>query len=489
MKLIYNGNGVVNKPTDPGNIYDGSIGIEIRGAYSASLPQKPYGIETRDASGNNHNVSLLGMPEENDWILLANYNDKTFMRNMLAFELFRKMGHYAPRTRIVEVIVNNVYQGVYILTEKIKQDKGRVDIAKLASKDIAGDDLTGGYIFKIDYYDSSNSWKSNYTPPGYPSKSVNYVYSDPDATDLFTSQKNYLKDAVNSFESKLYSTNFTDKTTGYPAWLDVNSFIDYFIVSEVSRNVDGYKKSCYFFKDKNSKGGKINAGPVWDFDWAWKNIWDCSFYQATNGSGWSYKVNDCGNIWPNSNGWMVRLLQDEEFANALNKRYFELRDSYLSFSHLQSYIDSVQNLANEAQVRHYTKWNILSASVGAPEVDSQPRTYAGQVTMFSNWIKTRLTWLDANMPGKSLPTTVDLQQQAFSYRIFPNPASGLVYVEASSEINGIEVFNSGGKLVRSQSGLSACETQVDVSNFVPGVYLINMKLAGKQPIRSKLVVR
>lgn len=115
MKLIFNGNGVVNKPTDPGNIYDGNIGIEIRGAYSASLPQKPYGIETRDASGNNHNVSLLGMPEENDWILLANYNDKTFMRNMLAFELFRKMGHYAPRTRMVEVIVNNIYQGVYKL--------------------------------------------------------------------------------------------------------------------------------------------------------------------------------------------------------------------------------------------------------------------------------------------------------------------------------------------------------------------------------------
>jgi hypothetical protein len=186
---------------------------------------------------------------------------------------------------------------------------------------------------------------------------------------------------------------------------------------------------------------------------------------------------------------MVRLLQDEEFANALNKRYFELRNSYLSFSHLQSYIDSVKNLVNEAQARHYTKWNILSASVGAPEVDSQPGTYAGQVTQFSNWIKTRLTWLDANMPGKSIPTTVDLQPQAFSYRIFPNPTSELVYIEASSEINGIEVFSSGGKLVLSQSGISACETRVDVSNFAPGVYLINMKLAGKQPIRSKLVVR
>lgn len=489
MKLIWNGVGKVNKPTDPGNIYDGNIGIEIRGAYSASLPQKPYGFETRDASGNNRDVSLLGMPAENDWILLSNYNDKTFMRNTLAFDLFRKMGHYAPRTQMVEVIVNNVYQGIYILTEKIKRDKGRVDIAKLASKDVAGDDVTGGYIFKIDYYDASNSWKSNYTPIGYPAKAVNYVYSDPDAEELLASQKTYLKDAVNSFESILYSIGFADKTSGYPAWIDVNSFIDYFIVSEVSRNVDGFKKSCFFFKDKNSRGGKINAGPVWDFDWAWKNIWDCSFYQATDGSGWSYKVNDCGNIWPNSNGWMVRLLQDEDFANALNKRYFELRNSYLSFSHLQSYIDSVQGLASEAEVRHYSKWDILSSSVGAPEVDSQPSTYAGQVAKFANWIKTRLTWLDANMPGESISTGLDAEPQAFSYRIFPNPSSGQVYVESSSIIQEIKIFNSTGKLVLGQSALWTFESKLDISSLPSGIYFVTMKTIGNQPTSTKLIVR
>ena len=105
MKVISNGSGKVNQSSDPGNIYTGNVGIEIRGAYSASLPQKPYGFETRDARGENLNVSLLGMPEENDWILLANYYDKTFMRNVLAFELFRKMGHYAPRTQMVEVLL------------------------------------------------------------------------------------------------------------------------------------------------------------------------------------------------------------------------------------------------------------------------------------------------------------------------------------------------------------------------------------------------
>lgn len=489
MKVISNTTGQVNKPTDPGNIYTGNIGIEIRGAYSAGLPQKPYGFETRDANGANLNVSLLGMPEENDWILLANYNDKTFMRNTLAYELSRKMGHYAPRTKMVEVIVNNEYKGIYILTEKIKQDKGRVDIAKITNLDISGDNLSGGYIFKIDYYDSSNSWQSNFRPTDHPEKIVNYVYADPDATDLLWQQKDYLKTAVNSFESVLYSSNFKDITNGYPAWIDVNSFLDYFIVSEVARNVDAFKKSVYFFKDKDSKGGKINAGPVWDFDWAWKNIWDCSTFQATDGSGWSHRINDCPNIWPNSNGWMVRLLQDENFANALNKRYFELRKSHLSNEYLNSYIDSVQNLANEAQARHYSKWPILGTSIGAPEVDSQPSTYAGQVTKFKDWIQTRLTWLDGHMLGQSTVTDVDRFETAFSYRIFPNPASEFVFFEASSKIKNIAIYKSNGICVFLKDNISAFSTKLDVSGYSTGIYIVRLKIEGNQIFSSRLTIR
>lgn len=488
MKVISGGIGQINRPTDTGNIYNGNIGIEIRGAWSSTLPQKPYGIETRDASGANLNVSLLGMPTENDWILLANYNDKTFMRNTLAYELSRKMGHYAPRTRMVEVIVNNEYLGIYILMEKIKRDKDRVDIAKLTNLDISGDNVSGGYIFKIDYFDSSNSWQSNFRPTDYPEKIVNYVYADPEPADLVLQQKEYLRTAVNSFESVLYSSGFADKTKGYPAWIDVNSFLDYFIVNEVARNVDAFKKSVYFFKDKDSKGGKINAGPVWDFDWAWKNIWDCSTFSAIDGSGWSYRINDCPKIWPNSNGWMVRLLQDENFANALNKRYFELRKSYLSSQYLNSYIDSVQNLANEAQARHYFKWPILGLKVGAPEVDFQPSTYAGQVNQFKSWIQTRLTWLDGHMLGQSI-TGADQFEAAIAYRIFPNPASDLVFVESSSEITSLDIFHSSGKCVRHIFGISAFSTKLDVSGFCPGIYILRLKTKGNQTINSKLVVR
>ena len=151
------------------------------------------------------------MPAENDWILLANYNDKTFMRNSLAYELSRKMGHYAARTRLVEVIIENYYknyEGIYLLMEKIKQDKGRVNIAKLTNLDISGDDVTGGYIFKIDYFNQSNSWQSNYRPIDHSEKPVYYVFHDPDVNELFWLQEEYLKTAVNSFESVLYGSNF-----------------------------------------------------------------------------------------------------------------------------------------------------------------------------------------------------------------------------------------------------------------------------------------
>lgn len=202
LKIIYHQN-EYNHPGDTANIYHGNIGIEVRGKYSASLPQKPYGLETRDSLGNNFNVPLFHMPAENDWILLANYNDKTFMRNSLSFELFRKMGHYAPRTQFSEVIVNNIYQGIYVFTEKIKRDQGRVNISKLNNTDNDGDELTGGYIFKVDYYDNFNSWLSKYSPIGHYDKDVHFVYHYPEPEEITPAQKNYISNFVNEFEAIL----------------------------------------------------------------------------------------------------------------------------------------------------------------------------------------------------------------------------------------------------------------------------------------------
>lgn len=206
FKVIDHGPGQLNFASDSGNIYDGNAGIEIRGAYSAQLPQKPYGFETRNEAAENLNVSLLGLPEENDWILLANYNDKSFLRNALAGHLFRSMGHYAPRTRHCEVFVNNSYEGIYVLTEKIKRDKNRVDIATLLESENSGDDVTGGYIFKTDYYSSEDSWTSSYPPFDKPEGRVHFVYYYPKPDVITEDQKSYLQDYVDSFEEILHGS-------------------------------------------------------------------------------------------------------------------------------------------------------------------------------------------------------------------------------------------------------------------------------------------
>ncbi|TFH27723.1 MAG: T9SS type A sorting domain-containing protein [Bacteroidia bacterium] len=488
MKIIDHGQGGWNAPSDPGNIYSGEIGIEIRGAYSASLPQKPYGFETRNPDGSNLNVSLLGLPAENDWILLANYNDKSFLRNALAGHLFRRMGHYAPRTRHCEVLVNGDYQGIYVLTEKIKRDNNRVDIAKLETTENTGDELTGGYIIKTDYYGAEDSWVSNFPPATRPEKRVHHVYVYPDPYDITEAQKDYIQSYMNSFEEALHGPDFTDWATGYKAYIDVNSFRDYFILSELTRNVDAYKKSRFLYKDKESKGGRLHSGPPWDYDWAWKDIWDCYMFANTDGSGWAYQVNDC-DVWPTPPVYMTRLLQDEYFANKIKRRYVDLRKGPLSNGSIFFYIDSVSTYLSEAQKRHYDKWDILGENVGAPEVGYIPTNFAGEMSKFKNWISTRLAWLDANMPGdENGPLQIDEYPGAL-FRMFPNPASELVYIESDTPIEDVEIYSISGRKVYQNPSPSGYSVVVDIQDLPSGLYLVKIALQSGEVISQKLVVR
>jgi spore coat protein CotH len=473
MKIIYNGSPNLNYKTDPGNIYDGDIGIEYRGAFSQSLPQKPFGFETRDNLGNKLNVSLLGMPEEHDWILLANYNDRTFIRNTLAFHLFEEMGHYAPRSSLCEVIVNDSYEGIYVLTEKIKQDKNRVDISKLDSDDNTGDSLTGGYIFKVDYYNVGyDCWKSNYPAYDRPDDDVYFVYDYPKVDNITDQQKNYLMSFVDSYETALYGNNFTEELTGYRNYISVKSFIDYFIIGEVSRNADAYKKSCFYFKDKDSKGGQLHAGPVWDFDWAWKNLNDnCYIFGNTDGSGWAYMANNC-NKWPVPPAWQVRLLEDSNFTDRLYTRYADLRKTFLSNDYLNNYIDSIATLVEEAQERHFQRWPFEDTYFGASEVDGQPDSYAEAIARFTNWVSDRVNWLDHNMPGTYIETsTTDVLADKKICRLFPNPAKNLIYFESDYSFSTIEIYNNTGLSVKTVQSNRSYSTGINIRDLTPGLYI------------------
>lgn len=474
MEIKYNGFGNLTYVNDSANVYNGLVGIEIRGASSSGYPQTPYSFETRNADGTNNNVSILGMPAENDWVLLSNYNDRSMLRNELAFQMFRGMGNYSVRSRLVEVRIDSAYKGIYLLAEKIKRDSSRVDIANLTSFDIQGDSLTGGYILQQNLWNWSNSFQSNFSPIDHPGFDVHFIYQSPNETELLQQQKDYIASYIDSLETALYSSDFTDPILGYRNYLDTKSFIDYFLVNEVSRNADGFKKSVFFNKDKNSNGGKLKAGPVWDFDWAWKNLYGCSLYENTDGSGWAHLNNDC----PTDNygtGWYVRMLQDTTFQNELRCDYEYYRTNVLDTAVIFANIEFNRQLLQNAQTRHFQRWQILGTSGPAPEIGSMPASFNAELDTLKAWIAQRISWLDENIPGHCLTNAVNEESSVFSFQVYPNPASTAFRIILNPNNLGevFKVYDLTGKTI--QSGLIMNETiSVNTSEWPSGMYFVQV---------------
>jgi len=498
MGIIYNGIGIRNYLTNFPTNYSGYIGIEIRGNFSSSLPQLPYDVETRDSLGNNLNVSLLGMPTENDWALIAMYNDKSFFRNMLAYNSSLSMGNWAPRSVLCELVLNGQYQGVYALTEKIKKDNNRVNISTLDSTEVNLPDVSGGYILKTDFWDDINSWQTT-SPIDHPEVNVHLVYYYPKPEALALEQKNYIQNFVYQFEIALYGSQFADSINGYRKYISTKSFVDYFIVNELARNVDGFKKSCYYHKEKdniNGNIGQLKAGPIWDFDWAWKDVWDCSIFQATDGSGWSHLVNDCNSdIF--GTGWHVRLLQDTIFANQLNCRWTSLRTTILDTTYLFNWVDSMADYSFESQERHYNLWGNMGVATGTPEVGTPAQNYLQEISFFKAWIRRRITWLDANMPGNSnncniLSELASTKKSQEIVTVFPNPF-GSFFELSMSEFHGkvfLEIINAQGITVNKNEVVTEKNKSFKYffdSNLPNGLYTIRIK--GENLNVSKKIIR
>lgn len=387
------------KITEQGKVsYEGIAGIEIRGASSQMFDKKSYGLETWDNNNEDINVSLLGMPEEEDWVLHGPYSDKSLMRNKLIYDLSSDMGRYASRTRFVELIINGTYKGVYVFMEKLKRNKNRIAIEKLKPEENAGDDLTGGYILKIDKiagsnvgsgYNSQNSFASNVPPPHAGNGEIQFLYEYPDAEEISSEQKNYIKQYVRDFETALSSDAFKDPDTGYRAYIDVESFIDFFILNEISHNVDGYRLSTFMHKDKN---GKLNMGPIWDFNLAFGNADYCG---GGNTDTWAYKFNErCpGDFW-SVPFWWYRLLEDPYFVERLKTRWFEVRSNVLSdqavLGRISNYEKEMQDL--DAINRNFTKWDILGEWIWPNNFVGT--TYEAERIYVEQWIVDRMSWLD-----------------------------------------------------------------------------------------------
>ncbi|MEN9295867.1 MAG: hypothetical protein RJA42_133 [Bacteroidota bacterium] len=461
-------------------------GIEFRGSTSQAdfifLPgyvKKPYGIEIwTDTSGvNAKKMSLVQMPEETDWVLNASYNDRSFMRDFLAQMIAGRLGVLNSKTKFVELIINDEYRGVYVLMEKIKQGKNRVPISDLYPTENSGDDVTGGYLLKIDKSSGSpsTSWKSNYTSGITATQKCEFQIEYPKYGIITQQQLIYIRDYINTWERKLMTEDMNDPKASFRDMMDMPSFVNFFILNEVTRNVDGFRLSTYLYKDKESLGGKIKMGPAWDFNIAFGNA-DYLNGWMTNGFVYKAMENDGGkNDYWQVPFWWNKLIQDANFRKALATRWKEVRSSFLNTNTLNSTIDSAQVVLKEPLTRNFQKYQLMGRKIW-------PNYYVGssltdEVNWLKNWIQGRLTWLDAQMALFDSPILGNEQVELPSL-VYPNPSKGLFTwrftLSKSAEVN-YQVLDLQGRVLISSKSLNFGSGEqiytLDFSSLPAGSYL------------------
>ena len=368
------------------------IGIEIRGSSSKMFPKKSYGIETKSSDWSEDlDVDLGGFPEEEDWILNGPYSDKSLIRNKLTFDLSNSIGYKASNTKFYNLFINEQSKGLYVLMEKIKRDKNRVDLPAIEANSIQG-----GYIIKIDKatgdgscercYDRSFSFRSNYNTQGELSNDseVYFIYHYPKPDEITEDQKDYIQSVMDTFETILVSND--DSLNDI---IDIDSFVDFFIMNELTKNIDGYRLSTYLNKDYD---GKLRMGPIWDFNLAFGNADYCD---GGNPEGWLFKFNNIcgGDIWQVP-FWWNNLMEKEIFKSTLKNRWESLRLSSLSNSSIMNKIDSYTEYLETNSIinQNFYVWPILGQYVWPNYFVGS--THIEEIDFMKNWIDNRLDWID-----------------------------------------------------------------------------------------------
>lgn len=479
MSIIWN-ESALNSSEGDANEFFGNISIEKRGQSSLFLfPKNGYGIETKDENGEDMDASFLGFPEEEDWILHGPYSDKTLMRNVLALHLANSISGYHSRTRFIELIINDSYEGIYVLMEKIKQDDNRVDIADLDPEDIFGDELTGGYVFKIDK--DEPDWFSNFEMLN-ANQNLSFQYVSPKASKIVPEQKNYIKSYVDSFERALIDPSLIYAGKRYDEYVDINSFVDHMIVKELSKDIDAYRISSYYHKKKDSNGGKIHAGPVWDFNLGFANADYCD---AAASWGWQFESPSCGNTNP---FWYKAMYDDLVFRNLFKCRWNEVREGPFSYQEIENFIDDQVALLEPALERNFNRWPVLGQYIWP---NSQVfNSYSEEVNYMKGYIEDRLEWMDRTL-GACVPTSID-EPDDFNIEVYPNPFSGELHFDLPSEnkeVFSVEIFNPFGQLMLSQEFglLHAGNNHFSLNDLdlIEGIYICRLQI-GETSITKKI---
>ena len=485
LEIKHRSDGGRNFPDQP-SAFSGRINIEIRGSSSAYFDKKSYGFETQDEDGNNFNIPLLDLPKENDWILYGPYSDKSLLRNAVTFSLTRKMGRYASDFRFCELLINGEYLGLYLLMEKIKRDRNRVNIAELTPDIDDGDALTGGYIIKVDKRDDQPRGWTSPSRPTVGGTRIFFQYVYPNPALITSAQERYVQKFILDFENALNSSNFRDSHKGYLPFVDELSFVDMMIINELTKNIDGYRFSTFMYKDRN---GPLTMGPIWDYNLGYGNV-DYGSERAMHPDGWMYDQPG-GRMY-----WWRRMMQNYKFKIRLSERWYELRRGPFSTTNVTALIDSLTLLIDEAQARNFQRWPVLGRYLWPNYFVG--KTHSDEIDYLKGWIFDRMEWLDDNMPYPD--RTVVRQKQdveTVSVRATPNPFTRLLRISMTADDGEAElqIFDVLGKPVLRQKDFSLqrgnrsflWDGQSAQGSAPPGIYFFRLLMDGKIIYTGKLV--
>ena len=397
LHIISNESGDTNKPTLVDATFSSAIAIEQRGNSSQTFPKASWSFELRDEQDDDYDAPLLGMPEEEDWVLYGPWVDRSLIRNVFGYGLWEDMGWYAPRTRFCEVYLHDdsgdpltdSYHGVYVLTEKIKRDALRVDIAKLEEDVISEPGISGGYLLEMKLPERLDDDEI-----GLPlADGFVVTLLSPDQDDITPLQTIWIHNHLADFEDALFGVDFLDPIDGYAPYINEDSFIDYMLLQELLKNRDAYHSSTFLYKDRASP---IHMGPIWDL-----NI--TAGYFSFNGiqkiDGWLFhedRSNIARCLWPS------RLLDDPGFTQRYQDRWAELRATIFSTPTINARIDALAAELNTAQARQFIRWPTLGRTL-TPDIryimftGPHPTNYTGEIDYMKQWLQDRAEWIDSNI--------------------------------------------------------------------------------------------
>lgn len=382
ISLVANESGDNHPEDEP--VFTTASTIWTRGQSSANFDKKSYGVEffKKEGGSGKNDIAVLGMAEGHDWVLHGPYLDKALMRNALTYHLARETMFWAPDTRYCEVFLNGEYQGIYLIVEAPRVSEGRIDLADYAL--ISG---RTSYLLQRNRPDTDTTVINTYG--SYIGKTYYPLYVRyPVDGELTENQLEWIESDVSAFERALYADYYLDEERGYKAYIDMDSFVTYYILTEFSMNKDSGFLSTYCCKDID---GKLMMGPVWDFNNGYDNYNGFPQYPDSRGEG--FNIAD--------NNWYARMSTDRAFVDAVVEKYKELRQGVLSTEYIMAYLDEQEAYLGDAIERNFARWpQVFNWNYLGNDEDGVPRdikSYAEARRKLRVFITERGEYLDGNI--------------------------------------------------------------------------------------------